>query len=99
VIQINAEADTKFTLAGSIDHYEASKCKQLLQECISKNKSEDIEINISGLSSVSSVTLAFLLFGLRLAKESSKSLHYKDMTPALFNMARVSGIENILITK
>lgn len=99
MIKINADAESRFTLSGSIAHHEANKCKQLLKNCISDNTAEDIEINISGLSSVSSVTLAFLLFGLRQAKESSKGLHYQDMTPALFNMARVSGIENILITK
>ena len=98
MISIEAGSDATFYLSGTIEHFEAAKCKQLLSKCLSDYSEGSAQIDISGLNSVSSVTLAFLLFGLRQAKQSSKQLQYNNMPPALFNMARVSGIENILIT-
>lgn len=97
MISISSNADSELSLSGAIEHFEATKCKQLLKETLARADKGDVGIDISGLESVSSVTLAFLLFGLREAKSSSKNLYYINMPPALFNMARVSGIENILI--
>ena len=55
-----------------------------------------INIDVSGLETVSSVVVAFLLSGLRAAQRSSCDLHYKNLPEYLFNMARVGGVETIL---
>ena len=98
MIIIEKENDTLFYLKGSIEHFEAIACKSVLKGCIDSNAGKSINLDISKLESVSSVTLSFLLYGLRSAKLLSTHLLYKNMSPALFNMARVSGIENILVS-
>ena len=98
MISLASGADSILYLSGTIEHFEAAQCKQSLSLHLSEINEDNLHIDISGLQSVSSVTLAFLLFGLREAKLSSRQLYYKNMPPALFNMARVSGIESILIT-
>jgi len=97
VISIDYENSSHFYLKGTVEHFEAIACKGILNECISSNAGKSISLDISKLASVSSITLSFLLYGLRAAKPLSVRLTYKDMSPALFNMARVSGIESILI--
>lgn len=97
MISIDTENSSLFYLKGTVEHFEATACKDIFKECISSNAGKSISLDISKLESVSSITLSFLLYGLRAAKPLSVRLTYKDMSPALFNMARVSGIESILI--
>jgi anti-anti-sigma factor len=96
VISIDTKNDSLFYLTGTVEHFEAIACKDVLKKCIDSNAGKSIILDISKLESVSSVTLSFLLYGLRSAKLLTAHLKYKNMSPALFNMARVSGIESIL---
>ncbi len=84
-------------LEGTVEHFEAVQCKNVLGECIQSMSAKNLELDISGLASVSSIALSFLLYGMRAATKSGCKLKYINMPPALFNMARVSGIENILM--
>ena len=97
MIVINPDSDSVFHLQGTIEHFEAVICKKNLNSCLETVAGKNIEIDLSGLESVNSITLSFLLFGLRSAKLFSCKLNYKNIPPSLFNMARVSGIESILI--
>ena len=96
MISIDAGNDSIYYMKGSINHLEAVACKDILKSCIGSNAGKRISLDISKLESVSSVTLSYLLYGLRSAKLLSAHLTYKNMPSALFNMARVSGIESIL---
>ena len=97
MITINSGDNAILYLKGTVEHFEAVSCKEILKSCLVSKAGNSINIDLSGLESVSSVTLSFLLFGLRSAKLASCQLSYKNMTPPLFNMARVSGIESILV--
>ena len=97
MITISAESSSVFYLKGTIEHFEAENCKATLKSCLDSEAGKNLNIDLAGLESVSSITLSFLLYGLRAAKPLSCHLSYKNMPPALFNMARVSGIESILI--
>jgi anti-anti-sigma regulatory factor len=97
VITINPESNDVLFLKGTIEHFEAVSCKLILKSCLDAEAGKILNIDLSGLESVSSVTLSFLLYGLRSAKLISCHLSYKNMPPSLFNMARVSGIEGILV--
>lgn len=98
MISINQDSDGLFHMSGTIEHFEAEKGKSLFAGYLDKANKGEINFDISRLESVSSVTLSFLLFGIRKAQTESCELHYKNMSPELFNMARVSGIENILVS-
>lgn len=97
MITVSTDDNAIMHLQGTVEHFEAVACKDLLRKCISENLDENMIIDLSGLESVSSITLSFLLFGLRSAKLLDSQINYQNMPPALFNMARVSGIESILI--
>jgi len=97
VIKIENQADKPALLTGTVEHFEAVECKKVLSECIQSVEGDTLLLDLSGLESVSSIALSFLLYGLRAAKQASCELHYKNMPSALFNMARVSGIESILV--
>jgi len=97
VIKIQSQSEQPALLTGTVEHFEAIECKSLLSEFIKSSEGKTLHLDLSGLESVSSIALSFLLYGMRAAKLSACDLHYKNMPPALFNMARVSGIESILI--
>lgn len=97
MITISSDSSSLYYLKGTIDHLEAESCKDILKSYLDAAAGKSINIDLSGLESVSSVTLSFLLYGLRSAKLISCNLSYKNMPPSLFNMARVSGIESILV--
>jgi anti-anti-sigma factor len=99
LITIEKHDNHTLSLKGSVEHFEATQCKSILSEAIQTFSGKALQLDISGLESVSSIALSFLLFGLRCASKSSCELHYHNMPPALFNMARVSGIETILLDK
>ena len=96
MISISAESDSIYYLKGTIEHFEAESCKDILKSCLASEAGKNLNVDLAGLESVSSITLSFLLFGIRAAKQLSCHLSYKNMPPSLFNMARVSGIEGIL---
>lgn len=98
MITISQDSDGLYHVSGTIEHFEAEKGKSLFEDYLSKANKGEINVDLSKLKSVSSVTLSFLLFGIRKAQAESCELHYKNMSPELFNMARVSGIENILVS-
>lgn len=97
MIRIESQKDQPALLTGTVEHFEAVECKNVLSEHIQASEDAKLLLDLSGLESVSSISLSFLLYGMRAAKLASCDLHYKNMPPALFNMARVSGIESILI--
>lgn len=99
MISIETDSDNIAKLQGSVEHFEAEQCKNTLSDFINKSSGKTLELDLSGLDSVSSIALSFLLSGLRAAREADCDLHYKNMPAALFNMARVSGIESILVDK
>lgn len=96
MISIAAQSSSLSLLRGTIEHFEASACKEVLKTCLDAYSGKSITLDVSKLESVSSVTLSFLLYGLRSAKLVPVDLTYSNIPPALFNMARVSGIESIL---
>lgn len=99
MISIETDSEQTSRLKGSVEHYEAEECKKTLSDFVKNASGKNIHLDISGLESVSSIALSFLLGGLRAAREAECELHYENMPSALFNMARVSGIESILIEK
>ena len=99
MISIETDSEETSRLQGSIEHFEAEECKRILSDFIKKTSGKTLHLDLSGLESVSSIALSFLLTGLRAAIDAECDLHYKNMPAALFNMARVSGIESILIDK
>lgn len=99
MIQIHVRSADSISMIGSVEHFEANECKAVLQATLKDYSDRKVDLDLSQLSSVSSVALSFLLYGLRVAKDLSCSLHYSNMSSELFNMARVSGIESMLIRK
>ena len=99
MISIETDSAQVSRLQGTVEHFEAEQCKNTLSEFISQSSGKTLHLDLSGLESVSSIALSFLLSGLRAANQADCDLHYENMPSALFNMARVSGIENILIDK
>lgn len=97
MIKIETQDGHTVLLTGTVEHFEAVECKNVLSERIQSADGATLHIDLSGLESVSSIALSFLLFGMRAAKLASCDLHYQNMPATLFNMARVSGIESILI--
>lgn len=87
------------SMQGSLTDQEIREAKTLLSVFIESKaaSSKRISIDVSGLDTVSSVVVAFLLSGLRAAKRNDCELYYKNLPEYLFNMARVGGVETILV--
>jgi len=85
------------SLAGVIGNESANEVNALLKEHVKFRANSNLVIDLLELKSVSSVVLSLLLCGLRAAKEVDCHLSYRNMPQDLFNMARVSGIESILL--
>lgn len=86
-------------LSGSISETEVREAKILLYTFIESNSgsSNAIKVDVSGVGNVSSIVVAILLSGLRAAKKFSCNLTYTNLPEYLSNMARVGGVEDILL--
>jgi ABC-type transporter Mla MlaB component len=98
--QAQAGEKTVF-LNGQVSESEVREAKLLLATFIESNASNcsTIKIDVSGIENVSSVIVAILLSGLRAAKKYSCHLSYINLPEYLFNMAKVGGVEDILLGK
>lgn len=95
-------SDDKFVLLqGGVEDSEVREAKLLLATFIESNAHQykSIRIDVSGIEHVSSVIVAILLSGLRSAKKHSCDLRYVNLSEYLFNIARVGGVESILVGK
>ena len=89
--------ETTILLVGGVSVEKATDVSVLIQEHVRNKPNSELSIDLSELETVSSVMLSLLLCGLRAAKEVSCNLRYINISQDLFNMARVSGIESILL--
>jgi len=89
--------DATIALVGLIGSETANEVNALLKEHVRYRANSILVLDLVELKSVSSVILSLLLCGLRTAKEVNCNLSFKNMPQDLFNMARVSGIESILL--
>lgn len=96
MITLKNNQGTYYYMEGTLIHSEAEAAKLLLLRCIERHSGAVVTIDLTEFDSVSSISLSFLLYGLRVAKKHNALVHYVNIPPALFNMARVSGIETIL---
>ena len=86
-------------LTGHVSDPEVREAKVYLSTFLETNARnyESIVIDVSKIETVSSVVVALLLSGLRAARKFSCKLHYINLPEYLFNMARVGGVEAILL--
>ena len=86
-------------MEGELLESEVRHAKQLLSTFIESNASQckSIAVDVSGIKTVSSIVVAFLLSGLRAGKKYSCSVSYLNLPQYLYNMARVGGVEAILL--
>jgi len=97
MFSVSVVDDVTISLVGLIGNETANEANALLKEHVRNRANSNLVIDLVELQSVSSVVLSLLLCGLRAAKEVRCNLSYKNMPQDLYNMARVSGIESILL--
>jgi len=98
LISIKDVNSSTISLVGSVSHHEANQVQSDLERRIKQSAQQSLDIDLSALESVSSVVLSLLLCGLRAASSVSCTARYVNMPQGLFNMARVGGIESILVS-
>lgn len=95
-VSVDDQALAHVKMAGTLSSDEIRDAKQALVSCVERCSQKTLEIDVSGLETVSSAAVALLLSGLRVAERQSCTLRYLNFPEYLFNMARVGGVETIL---
>lgn len=87
------------SLSGCIDESEVKQAQILFATFIETKSSlvKTIHVDLAELGTVSSYVVAFLLSGLRQAKKYGCTLCYINLPKYLFNMAKVGGVDAILL--
>lgn len=95
VAEVNTQSPETLSLSGEVsaDNVVALRNKG---EGIIKHMPSESAINLAGLTSANTITLSLLLSWIRYAREKSVSLTIVQSPNQLFDMARVSGLEQIL---
>jgi anti-anti-sigma regulatory factor len=96
LISITETSPATISIDGQIGLTDVDESKRLLAEKIINCDQKELSIDVSGLTSVSSVVLSILLSGLRASQSISCKTRYINLPVDLYNMARVGGIETIL---
>ena len=94
--QASSSEPKSFSISGSLQGHEVRQAKKILAECIENHSAQSLDIDASSLDTVSSVVIAWMLSGLRVAETVSCRLRYVNLPTLLFNTARVGGVESIL---
>lgn len=97
MFKIEEVGESAISLGGQIRHQEANEIKSKLESRIKRSTNKDLDIDLSQISNVSSVVLSVLLCGIRAAKSASCNVRYINTPQGLYNMARVGGIESIIV--
>jgi len=95
-VSVDEQGLAQVQLSGTLRSDEIRAAKQVLVACVEQCSQKRLEIDVSGLETVSSAVVALLLSGLRVAARQSCTLRYLNFPEYLFNMARVGGVETIL---
>jgi len=98
LIVIQELQNNDIALEGELAHYDMIDVKRSFKKAIDGKSGSQLNVDLSKIKSANSIVLSLLLFGLRVAESVSCKLTYHDLSPSLFNMARVGGIEHILNT-
>ena len=90
--QVNPQ---QMTLEGELNQHTAAALRIRYASLIGGADSQ-FRVDLSGVSHSNSVGLSLLLCFMRKAKKSNKSLVFVSIPDALFEMARVSGLDDVL---
>ncbi|MBV1921971.1 MAG: STAS domain-containing protein [Pseudomonadales bacterium] len=85
----------KMTLEGVLNQYTVAALRIRYASLIEGADSQ-FSMDLSGVSRSTSVGLSLLLCYMRKAKKCNKALVFVSMPDALFEMARVSGLDDVL---
>ena len=92
-----------FLLEADIDYQNAdnalSQGGQLIADFASHQVDTDYEIDLSKISTISTVLIAVLVGWYRKAKDEGVSMHYSAVPDGVYEMARVCGVELYLPIK
>ena len=85
----------QMTLKGVLDQHTAAALRIRYASLI-EGAGSQFSMDLSGVSRSTSVGLPLLLCFMRKAKKSNKELVFVNIPDALFGMARVSGLDDVL---
>ncbi len=96
--EISKTDDQTMTLSGVVDVDNAMALKSEGEELLRSLKG-DIVIDLKGVEHSSSVGVSVLLCWLRAAKAAGNNLVFRAMPAKMFDVARVSGLDDVLPLK
>lgn len=87
--------DGSLVLSGVLDHSNVTSAREQGESLLAQ-AGTGCTISLSGLNSAHSAVLSLLLCWLRYAAKRQQSLMFADMPEQLYDMARVSGLDDLL---
>lgn len=98
--ELSLQSKQRVAMTGLIDVTREDPVLQQIREVVATlDQGEDLEVDLSGLLSVNSVTLSVLLSILRIAEPRGCVISFCNMSSDLFSIARVGGLDSILPLK
>lgn len=98
--ELIVQSKRSVALSGLIDVMKEDPVLQQVRDVVATlEQGDELEIDLSGLLSVNSVTLSILLSILRIAEPRGCAVSFCNMSSDLFSIARVGGLDSILPLK
>lgn len=98
--ELSVHSAHRAKLSGLVDAFSEDPVLQTVRAHVaSLARGDELEIDLSALQSVNSVTLSVLLSILRIAEQRSCVVSFCNMSGDLFSIARVGGLDSILPLK
>ncbi|CBL44222.1 STAS domain protein [gamma proteobacterium HdN1] len=88
-------SDSAWTLRGDIKYANAVEIREQGERLL-ESSAQSVGVDLSGMTSATSVAISVLLCWLRAAQKRGKSLSFNHLPQNLLDVARVSGLDKLL---
>ena len=86
-------------LSGEIDHHTAAYLRSETDEKINKLKPREIVLNFGEITFMDSSGIGFVMGRFKLAEEIGATITVEDLTPQIYKVMKLSGLEKIVKLK
>lgn len=97
--EISKTDDQTLSVSGVVDVDNAMALRTKGEELLKSLQGDDIVIDLKGVEQSSSVGVSVMLCWLRAARAADKNLVFRAMPAKMFDVARVSGLDDVLPLK
>ena len=96
VAKVDQASAGVISVSGTIDVTNAVAVRVSGERLLAASQEASIEVDLASLEQSGSVAISVMLCWMRLAKSNGKTLEFTNMPNKMFDVARVSGLDEVI---